>query len=116
MHKQSKITISREEFLELLAEKGLDIPNGVAIRGGTESWASEVDFPIVIQWEEVAKPRFSTSFRFPSLRDAEIRSLTNANKKIEAIKLVRSLTGWGLKEAKDWVDLNCPMPRQNEWR
>jgi len=28
-------------------------------------------------------------------------------RKIEAIKLVRKLTGWGLKESKDFVDSNC---------
>jgi ribosomal protein L7/L12 len=33
-----------------------------------------------------------------------VRKLTLAGKKIEAIKVVRQATGWGLKEAKDYVE------------
>ena len=33
-----------------------------------------------------------------------VGSLLDAGKKVEAIKMRRMLTGWGLKEAKDWVD------------
>ncbi len=36
--------------------------------------------------------------------DDELRSLVAAGQQIEAIKLVRSLTGMGLKDAKDYVD------------
>lgn len=32
------------------------------------------------------------------------RTLISQGKKIDAIKLVRELTGWGLKEAKDYVE------------
>jgi hypothetical protein len=28
----------------------------------------------------------------------------NDNKKVAAIKIIREETGWGLKEAKDWVE------------
>jgi len=38
----------------------------------------------------------------PATEDA-IRRLARVNK-IEAIKLVRQNTGWGLKQAKDYVD------------
>ncbi len=34
----------------------------------------------------------------------EVRQLVAANRKIEAIKQVREHTGWGLKEAKNYVD------------
>lgn len=31
----------------------------------------------------------------------------NAGNMVEAIKLVREHTGWGLRESKDWVDEHC---------
>jgi hypothetical protein len=31
--------------------------------------------------------------------------------KIQAIKFVREQTGWGLKEAKDWVEAKIPVPQ-----
>ena len=36
--------------------------------------------------------------------DAELRALLARGNKIGAVKRVRELTGWGLKEAKDYVD------------
>lgn len=36
--------------------------------------------------------------------DAELRSLLAHNHKIEAIKRVRAVSGWGLKDAKDYID------------
>jgi ribosomal protein L7/L12 len=38
------------------------------------------------------------------LRDDELRALIADGQKIEAIKRVREHTGWGLAEAKDYVD------------
>jgi ribosomal protein L7/L12 len=35
---------------------------------------------------------------------AEVQALLARGQKIEAIKRVRELTGWGLKEAKDYVE------------
>lgn len=34
----------------------------------------------------------------------ECKNFLLAGKKIEAIKLCRAQTGWGLKESKDWVE------------
>lgn len=34
----------------------------------------------------------------------ECKELVYAGKKIDAIKLCRANTGWGLKESKDWVE------------
>jgi hypothetical protein len=34
--------------------------------------------------------------------------LTRSNCRIPLIKAVRCITGWGLKEAKDWVDKRIP--------
>jgi ribosomal protein L7/L12 len=39
-----------------------------------------------------------------ALRDDELRALVADGQKIEAIKRVREHTGWGLAEAKDYVD------------
>ncbi len=36
--------------------------------------------------------------------ELEARALKQAGKTIEAIKVVRKATGWGLKESKDFVD------------
>jgi hypothetical protein len=33
-----------------------------------------------------------------------LRTLVQSQKKISAIRLVRSVTGWGLKESKDYVE------------
>jgi hypothetical protein len=38
---------------------------------------------------------------------AEVRRLALHGQKLEAVKLYKDMTGLGLKEAKDWVDLNC---------
>ncbi|MEM7028162.1 MAG: ribosomal protein L7/L12 [Chloroflexota bacterium] len=40
----------------------------------------------------------------PEIVAVEVRDLIAQGRKIEAIKKVRTLTGWGLKEAKDFVD------------
>ena len=34
----------------------------------------------------------------------EVIDLAKSGKKLEAVKLLKDLTGWGLKESKDWVD------------
>ncbi|WP_066910698.1 ribosomal protein L7/L12 [Millisia brevis] len=36
--------------------------------------------------------------------EQQVRQLNDAGKKIEAIKSVREATGWGLREAKEYVD------------
>jgi ribosomal protein L7/L12 len=36
--------------------------------------------------------------------ELEVRALMNARQSIAALKLVRSRTGMGLKEAKDWME------------
>lgn len=109
MHKQIKITIGREDFFRMLAEKGVEVPPYVAIRGGDQDWSTEIDFPIVLQWEETEKPRFHISFRFPKTQEAAIREVAVPGGKIAAIKLVREYTGWGLKESKDWVEYHFPI-------
>jgi ribosomal protein L7/L12 len=43
-------------------------------------------------------------YAIPNNLQAEINTLVVQNKKIAAIKRVRKHTGWGLKQAKDYVD------------
>jgi len=38
------------------------------------------------------------------LIEGRLQALLRENKKVEAVKLVLEQTGWGLKEAKDYVD------------
>jgi ribosomal protein L7/L12 len=48
--------------------------------------------------------RGAVSTSLPDNFQSEIRDLVVQNRKIEAIKRVRKYTGWGLKQAKDYVD------------
>jgi ribosomal protein L7/L12 len=55
------------------------------------------------------------SARFPSdSRDlpaqaiSQIRDLLSQDRRIQAVKLVRVLTRWGLRESKDYVDSLMP--------
>lgn len=111
MNKQIKITITRDDFFQLLLERGFHIPDSVAIRGGEESWASDIDFPIVLRWEEVYHVPFRLDFRFPLAKMTELSNVpptNNGHRKIPAIRKVREWTGWSLKECKDWVEHHMP--------
>ena len=46
--------------------------------------------------------------------DHQIQVLVAQGKKIQAIELVREQTGWGLKQAKDYVDALEPLPASEE--
>jgi hypothetical protein len=37
----------------------------------------------------------------------EVKRLAQQGNKLEAVKLYKDMTGLGLKDAKDWVDINC---------
>lgn len=50
-------------------------------------------------------PRATPSVRLDPAAERELRELVADGQKIEAIKRVRELTGLGLKEAKDYVEL-----------
>jgi ribosomal protein L7/L12 len=57
----------------------------------------------------------STLHRDPALRHRplaadEIQQLIESGKKIAAIKAIRQQTGWGLKQAKDYVDAYPNVP------
>jgi ribosomal protein L7/L12 len=50
-------------------------------------------------------PRAAPAVRLDPAAESELRELVAKGQKIEAIKRVRELTGLGLKEAKDYVEL-----------
>jgi ribosomal protein L7/L12 len=49
-----------------------------------------------------------------SMDDHQIQALVAQDKKIQAIERVREQTGWGLKQAKDYVDALEPLPTSEE--
>ena len=53
-----------------------------------------------MQWDEPEEP---AGFGETDLEE-QVRNLLSAGRKIEAVKLVREQTGWGLKESKEFVD------------
>src|SRR5690349_3036097 len=50
-------------------------------------------------------PRAAPPVRLDPAAESELRDMVARGQKIEAIKRVRELTGLGLKEAKDYVEL-----------
>src|SRR6185295_4582144 len=58
-------------------------------------------------------PRSSSLVRLDPSAERELRELVAGDKKIEAIKRVRELTGLGLKEAKDYVEALPPVPLES---
>lgn len=51
----------------------------------------------------------------PSADEERILQLIGDGKKITAIQELKEVTGWPLKECKDWVD-GVGIPRALEWR
>ena len=81
-NKQILISVTRAEFLQLLAEKGLNVPAHTPIRGGQEDWACDIDFPITIKWEE--KGVFGSRVpRHPNVTIYQEDEIARANKKQE---------------------------------
>lgn len=107
-NKQIVISITKAEFLQLLAEKGLNVPANTPIRGGSNDWDSDIDFPITIRWEEKGTlDQASRSPRHPSVslfHEDAINNLIRNDQIIEAIKYTRATTGWGLAASKEYVD------------
>lgn len=59
--------------------------------------------PPVPQQQAPGQPGWTSQPGSPGW-DAEARALKASGRPIEAIRQVRAVTGWGLKEAKDYVD------------
>ena len=60
-------------------------------------------YPPVPQQQAPGQPGWATQGGAPGW-DAHARATAASGKKIEAIRQVREATGWGLKEAKDYVE------------
>lgn len=60
-------------------------------------------YPPVPQQQAPGQPGWATQGGAPGW-DAQARATAASGKKIEAIRQVREATGWGLKEAKDYVE------------
>jgi large subunit ribosomal protein L7/L12 len=86
---------SRDEYLQLEARVA-SLETMVAQLAGTVAALSAPGHAPVegAPSMPVAAPRW----------ELEARDLKQAGKVIDAIKLVREATGWGLKESKDFVD------------
>lgn len=107
MRKQTSIILNRSEL------EGILFGMGVALGPDWEVEGLE-DGGISIFWGETIFPTnplkfpFSLSAKLPQGLTDQIRSFCQNSEKIKAIKEVRSFTGWGLRESKDWVDENFP--------
>lgn len=86
-----------EEFIEVL-DKARDVPPHTKAYKFITNLAKE--YPKILM--DIA----GYSLNMNRLRRVA-RDMVRDNKKIQAIKLVREHTGWGLKEAKVWVDNEC---------
>lgn len=98
MKKETTITVTREDFIEFLATKGIAVPREAKI-GGFETWDIDIMFPIVVRWAEM-------NVSLTALQIEDLQSLAGRGRKIDAIKRVRTWTGLGLKESKDWCEAN----------
>lgn len=58
--------------------------------------------------------------QYPSVATLEARAISAASQhpesKIQAIKAVRALTGWGLREPKDFVEAKVPCFKDSVFR
>ena len=68
-------------------------------------WDSVMDYLIQNQPDIVADAVEKTS---EGSWTQEVRDFAQNNNKVPVIRFMRELTGCGIKEAKDWVETNCP--------
>jgi len=66
-----------------------------------EKWTNLIE---VMRFRAPATPKPSVYPRNDSDKWAQVRALVHKGEKVHAIKIVIAQTGWGLKEAKDFVD------------
>lgn len=117
MQKQIKITITREDFVAMLAEKGIELPMEQTVEIREDGEYGKIEFPLTVQWDESTYPKFNLNYALPTAQHQAIydayygssERITNIGVgKIPAIKVLRGFTMWGLKEAKEWVEYNFP--------
>jgi ribosomal protein L7/L12 len=99
MNIQHKIEISRYDFFQILNHRGINVPADSAVVSMAED-----GFPIEVSWVAPAGIQFAIGYRFERAKQDVLESLIKNEMKIQAIKLIREWTGWGLKESKEWTD------------
>jgi len=99
MEARTTITVTREDILDLIRAKGYDVPDDATIN--TEDY--DETLPLIVS--------FKMDEQFSVAQMNELRSLERSKRYIESIKRVREYKGWGLAEAKAWVDNNLPNAR-----
>lgn len=100
MNKRTTIIFQRHEIEKMLLNQGIKMP---------EAWDMETSEmgSLSVWWEEDYLPNtFSLQYVFAPEKMASLQKLTNGGEWISAIKEVRTLTGWGLKESKDYIEYN----------
>ena len=69
-----------------------------------EKWGVSAAAPVVVAGGAAAGPSAAVPAAAPEKEDFDVVLTGSGDKKIQVIKVVRELTGLGLKEAKDLVD------------
>jgi hypothetical protein len=107
MEKRNTITISKQDILRFLKSEGLNVPDESSYMNMDED-----GMVIEMHWTEEIRPKIKhpedALSHFSLMAQREIKRAMEDDNRIQAIKAVRSETGMGLKEAKDWVDNNYP--------
>lgn len=86
----------------MLYDVTITLPNGTTAKVAQMHATDLRDFGIEVETPQRAALDNSSEMR------RSVGPLVRGNDRIGAIKLVRTLTGWGLKEAKGWVDTEFP--------
>lgn len=100
MKKHIKLTFSKPELVDLLKQIGVYLPDNANF------WMDNNQMEIA--WDEGHTP-FALQATLSS--SPQIRNFVDRNERIAAIKQIRTETGWGLRDAKNWLDHNFPVIR-----
>jgi large subunit ribosomal protein L7/L12 len=74
-----------------------------------EQWGVSAAAPVVVAGAGAGAPAAQPAVAVPEKEEFDVILTGSGDKKIQVIKVVRELTGLGLKEAKDLVD-GAPKP------
>ncbi len=99
MKKKTSIIISDGEIMQYLKDRGVTVPVDAKL-----SFQEEPFNNLSVSWEEEA--RYNGPIGESLLE--ELRYFCDHDKRITAIKNLRYHTGWGLKDAKDFIDNHFP--------
>tara|TARA_S200002703_G_scaffold81816_1_gene70541 strand:- start:1464 stop:1820 length:357 start_codon:yes stop_codon:yes gene_type:complete len=91
-----------ERIFQRAHEARYDYTTGVVVRTASEQFVLR-DTSRVVRFDMRTIESTVTDWQRADL-DADVRQLLRDRKKIPAIKLVRSVLGYGLREAKEYVE------------